>query len=97
MTEQVKVEQSDRDAAAPWVIVPANERKIRAGEMDWNPIVQAFARHRLASQAQIVADMAARIEGMKMTDIATRAGGSEFNDGLDAALAALTPPENEED
>lgn len=60
----VAVEQVDREAAAPFVIVPGNDRKIRAGEMDWNPLVQAFARHRLATdhakpeqgeRAQIVA------------------------------------------
>lgn len=52
----VEVTQADRDAASHWVIVPDNARKIRDGAMDWNPTVQAFARHRteaLASAADL--------------------------------------------
>lgn len=46
----VEIIQADRDAAAPIIIVPQNAKKIRDGEMDWNPVVQAFARHRLTHQ-----------------------------------------------
>ena len=66
MTEQVKVEQSDRDAAADYLArrtttSPITVEMVRAGEDDGYPLIQSFARHRLASQQQIVADMAAKL------------------------------------
>ncbi len=51
MTNDVVVTRADRERGADWVIAPANAAKIRRGEMDWNPMVIAFARHRIEALA----------------------------------------------
>jgi hypothetical protein len=56
------VEQVDRDAAAD--SAPHNERwgmMVRAGHMDNDPLVQAFARHR----EQAIADKDAQIAALE--------------------------------
>jgi len=51
MTEAVTVEQIDREAAADlYTVNDISRQVILKGDFDDTPIVQAFARHRLASQ-----------------------------------------------
>lgn len=111
--EMLEVTQADRDAAAPWVIVPENSRKIRDGEMDWNPMVQAFARHRLASPSlsfigeigELVRrlreddDLSARLEAAE-TLIALTSGPDgeiELRKALEASLTRLRDSQEEPD
>ena len=50
MVDQIEVTQADREAAAD--SAPHNHRwgsLVRLGHLDHDPLVQAFARHRLAS------------------------------------------------
>ena len=54
--DDLNVTQADRDAAA-WTS-PHNKRwgmLVRAGHLDSDPLVQAFARHRQSERAAIIA------------------------------------------
>lgn len=59
MKDLVEVTQADRDAAADYLIAAYPEaardprvRAVREGKMDGDPVVQAIARHRIASEAR---------------------------------------------
>lgn len=58
----LEVTQADRDAAADWCVsqpFPSKQAEapmIRAGEYDHHSLVQAFARHRLASTSNSAAE-----------------------------------------
>lgn len=54
MTKQVKVTQADREAAAAVAIVSDLRPIILEGRMDWHIYTQAFARHRIAAQAELL-------------------------------------------
>lgn len=58
MTEAVEVTQADREAAAKWAKMqgrPQQAANMRRGACDSAPLVQAFARHRLAEREAVVA------------------------------------------
>lgn len=49
MTQPLPVTGADREAAAEFIISRETEQMVRSGHADSQPLVQAFARHRLAS------------------------------------------------
>ena len=54
MTEQVEVTQADREAAAAVAIASDLRLIILEGRMDEHIYTQAFARHRIAAQAELL-------------------------------------------
>lgn len=93
MTEAL---QTDRDAAAELHLVVAGNRSpfdhrcaeaIRAGRNDHWPIVQAFAAHRSAGQAELV-EAAREVLSHRVGDLPTR-GWLKDNDDSRASLAKL--------
>lgn len=84
--------QADREAAASayfaWIgpnhVIPA---KIREGRADDHSLVQAFARHRIAGQAELVG-AAEDVLSHRVGDLPTR-GYLKDNDRSRASLAKL--------
>lgn len=97
MDELVEVTQADRDAAAPHTTgfghidgySFSTLHMVRAGHCDDHPIVQAFARHRLAAIA--AARPAILEEAAKVAEVAVPhfKGGREMIDGIATAIRAM--------
>jgi len=81
MSAPVEVTQADRDAAAPFaftfgdVATAQLQYDIQAGHRDDHHLVQAFARHRIAAQAEAMkhADALAEALGALQEDLRVRA------------------------
>ena len=52
MTNKIEVTQADRDAAADFACQP-HQDKLRSGEWDSDPAIQALAAHRTRNDAQV--------------------------------------------
>jgi len=108
--DKIEVTQADREAAAD--ILHDNlgwyrAAPVRAGEMDNDSVVQAFARHRLATRTDatpVATDVAALVEAAKWAMRELR-GKNRYThsqqalncfDQADAALAPFTKGQNDE-
>lgn len=112
MTDEVKVEQVDREAAAAFYgkylarpgEVPV-EAAFRMGHVDQSPLIQAFARHRLAARPAPAEDAVERVaraisDANWKPDASKEFLDEQFNDDVmhalfvkqaRAALAAMQP------
>ena len=104
--DKIEVTDADREAAA--AVLHDNlgwyrAAPVRAGEMDNDSVVQAFARHRLATRTDatpVATDVAALVEAAKETNAALERDGDPAFAHLilanKAALAPFTKGQNDE-
>jgi alkylation response protein AidB-like acyl-CoA dehydrogenase len=88
-SEQVEVTQADRGAAADHLQAISDDGQtfgaIRRGQCDNDPLVQAFARHRIATeqqQADTIATLRAEIERLKAGRVAVLEEAAKVADTL---------------
>lgn len=92
MTEEAQVIQADRDAAAKLHLLrygdPHQYGDILCGELDDDPSVQAFARHRIAVARETTERAAALAEEYAAADLALRDAARAKNVGTGALVHA---------
>ena len=82
----MKIEQVDRDAAADGSPCVLGFRAIiRAGKMDDNPVVQAFARHRIQARDQAMNDALTALKSVQYSP-------APYTDGVKAIRDRFLQP-----
>ena len=93
ISQRHEAAQDDREAAADWLqsFDPDGYPypSVRDGTGQANGIAEAFATHRAASEARLLARMVEAIEGERLTDDTGEKEDIAYNRAIDDALTAI--------